>query len=124
MAHPETTTPLIDSMSRALNVMSRRQQLIASNVANVGTPGYQAVDVDFDRELRKALAETAGPRDGGAVVPARVRGLTARPDGNNVHLEREMAALAQTRGRYRVAALLIRMRFRQLTSALVGGDRR
>ena len=33
-----------------------RQQAIAQNLANVDTPGYQRVDVDFHKTLRDAMA--------------------------------------------------------------------
>ena len=44
----------------ALGVRAYRQQLIASNIANADTPGYKAVDVDFDEALRiaRSIANT------------------------------------------------------------------
>lgn len=37
-----------------------RQQLIASNIANADTPGYKAVDIDFEEALRiaRSIANT------------------------------------------------------------------
>jgi len=32
---------------QALSLMSRRQDILASNIANADTPGYQARDIDF-----------------------------------------------------------------------------
>ncbi len=130
--------PFIDRLGRSLDVMSRRQQLIAANVGNAETPHYRTVDIDFNEALAAALEPrrsdygrstlvTSDPRQIGAgrqassVRPREVRGLPTRPDGNNVNIEREMSALAQTRGRYRVATMLIRNRFRQIAAALSGG---
>lgn len=44
----------------ALSVRAYRQQLIASNIANADTPGYQAVDIDFEEALRiaRSIANT------------------------------------------------------------------
>ncbi|MBI5920678.1 MAG: flagellar basal body rod protein FlgB [Betaproteobacteria bacterium] len=38
----------------ALGLRAYRQQLIASNIANADTPGYKAVDIDFQEALRIA----------------------------------------------------------------------
>ena len=138
MRIPPPAMPFIDRLGRSLDVMSRRQQLIAANVGNAETPRYRTVDLDFDRALAAALeprrSDYGRPAPGGSapgpggverrassVRPREVRGLPFRPDGNNVNIEREMSALAQTRGRYRVATMLIRNRFRQIAAALSGG---
>lgn len=44
----------------ALGVRTYRQQLIASNIANADTPGYKAVDIDFQEALRiaRSIANT------------------------------------------------------------------
>jgi len=127
--------PLLDQIERALGVMSRRQQLVASNVANVDTPRYRTVDVDFERALSRAL-EDDGSRTGMAMsepghmaggareadpVAHEVGGLPVRNDGNNVSLEREMMALRSIRGKYRVATVVARKRLQQIHSALGGG---
>lgn len=60
--HSRTTsmTNAIDRMfnlhQTALGVRGYRSQVLASNIANADTPGYQARDVDF----KAALAQAAG----------------------------------------------------------------
>lgn len=112
--------PLLRQMERALDVMSHRQRLVASNIANVDTPGFKTVDLDFDRALTRAL-EGAG--DGETTSPAgrEVEGLAVRNDGNNVSLEREMLALREIRGKYRVATTVVRKRLSQLNAAISEG---
>jgi len=44
-----------------LGVRAYRQQLIASNIANADTPGYKAVDIDFQEAVRIALASAQTP---------------------------------------------------------------
>ena len=43
-----------------LGVRAYRQELIASNIANADTPGYKAVDIDFQEALRiaRSIANT------------------------------------------------------------------
>lgn len=41
----------------ALNLLTRRQDILASNIANADTPGYLARDIDFSQELKKAVVQ-------------------------------------------------------------------
>lgn len=43
-----------DFQQKMLGVRAYRQQLLASNIANADTPGYKAVDIDFQEALRIA----------------------------------------------------------------------
>lgn len=127
--------PLFDQIERALDVMSQRQQLVASNVANVDTPRYRTLDIDFDRALSRALrsegdrlpmrrtdpAHGTGQTTQAGPTPHEVKGLPVRNDGNNVSLEREMMALRSIRRKYRVATVVARKRFEQINAALRGG---
>ncbi|MBO2913744.1 flagellar basal body rod protein FlgB [Enterobacter sichuanensis] len=40
---------------QALGLLSRRQDILASNIANADTPGYQARDIDFPQQLKAAM---------------------------------------------------------------------
>jgi flagellar basal-body rod protein FlgB len=44
-----------------LGLRAYRQQLIASNIANADTPGYKAVDIDFQEALRIARSVANSP---------------------------------------------------------------
>ncbi len=48
----------------ALDVRARRGELIANNLANADTPGYQARDIDF----RQAMARAAGDKTVGTTM--------------------------------------------------------
>lgn len=122
--------PLFERFERAMDVMSRRQQLLASNVGNLDTPGYKTIDVNFNEALRSAVEEESSPSEasthrGAADLPdfdpREVEGLAFRPDGNNVSLDREMAEMAATRHRYEVAAMVVRSRLRQIRAAIMDG---
>lgn len=41
----------------ALNLRAQRQEVLAANIANADTPGYQARDLDFASELKKSWCE-------------------------------------------------------------------
>jgi flagellar basal-body rod protein FlgB len=51
--------PTQRTLSAALDGLALRQSLIASNLANIDTPGYQPKSVDFETALQASLDETA-----------------------------------------------------------------
>ena len=84
---------------KTLDVVALRQEAIASNIANLETPGYKRLDIapSFQGELERACAtrdahQTASLQPGLAPDPNAV--AVAR-DGNTVSLEKEMAQLNQ-----------------------------
>ena len=48
----------LDFHSQALVLRAERQRLIASNIANADTPGFQARDFDFASALRAATGNS------------------------------------------------------------------
>ncbi|MBI5755581.1 MAG: flagellar basal body rod protein FlgB [Nitrospirae bacterium] len=60
----------VSFLSRALDMMSERHKLLASNIANQDTPDYKAMDINFAEELRAVAKmqsqETLHSNTGGA----------------------------------------------------------
>ena len=50
------STPSMGLLERFLDLAVVRHGLIASNMANIDTPQYRTVDIDFQAELRKAVS--------------------------------------------------------------------
>jgi flagellar basal-body rod protein FlgB len=114
---------LIESSSlhlveRFLDLAAYRQSLVASNIANLDTPGYHTRDIDFRGELQKAIT---APGTTSKPVPSEVSGLMRRPDGNDVSIDREALALAQTQIQFRVGVELARHEFRMVSTAMQDG---
>ena len=114
---------LIESSSlhlveRFLDLTAYRQSLVASNIANVDTPGYHTRDIDFRGEMQKAIS---APETASRPVPSEVPGLMQRPDGNDVSIDREALALAQSQIQFRVGVELARHEFRLITTAIQEG---
>lgn len=86
----------MQGLEYALNALSMRQQVIASNISNAQTPGYQAQDVTFQNRLASIFdgQSSAAPMDTGAVVAAP--DITTRIDGNTVGMEEQMAKMSET----------------------------
>lgn len=114
------TSFLPSSLERFLEVTADREQTISSNMANVDTPGYHTVDVNF----KQALMQAGDVNPGLPLTPvvSEVHGLLERPDGNNVDLDRESLLLAQSQLQYQLGTQLVKSQFHQLLSAINGGN--
>jgi flagellar basal-body rod protein FlgB len=103
--------PTLEAM---LTFASRRQRVIATNIANVDTVGYRARDLSAP-DFRKALTEAFRPREGLATDAG-----TLKPNGNNVDLEIEMARMVRNSALHSTAASLLANQFTLLREAVSG----
>ncbi len=116
----------VSLLKTALDLFRDRQAVIASNVANLDTPGYKAKRLDFQSSLRAAVeAERSdGPLPSGKLevnpILSEVEG-PAGPDGNTVSLEREMALMNKNDVLYKSSVELISKEL-DLLAAAVSGD--
>ena len=96
-----------------MDLLSARQKLVATNIANADTPGYLTQDFDFQSELSNA--------GGGAPQLSEVAGLKVKNDGNNVSLDREARMLAENNLRFTLASTLIRGQIATIKNAINEG---
>jgi flagellar basal-body rod protein FlgB len=97
-----------------LDLLSARQKLVASNLANAETPGYVTKDIDFQKEFL-SLAKGDTP------TVEEPEGLEFRNDGNNVSLERETRLLSENAVRFQLVSMMAKGQFRRIRSALQEG---
>ncbi len=135
----EISTGLSNELSRYLDLNTRLIQLTATNMANIDTPGYRATGMDFEAEMRGAIAEIesgAGLEEEGMQEPAwgglgsghrrgfsqpairPVDGLIVRPDGNNVSMDRESLNLAAAQLRFKLGVALLKGEFATVMNAI------
>jgi flagellar basal-body rod protein FlgB len=117
------------SLEAYLDLLTTRQKLVASNIANLDTPGYRTRDIDFQAELRTALgriqsgqAADGATRVGAAAAAKEVEGLAVKNDGNDVQLDRESRLLAENAMRFELASALVASRFRSIRLAIKEGN--
>lgn len=104
-----------DLMKSAMDYRAARQDMIASNIANVDTPNYRPRDIRFEEALAQKSAELHGSKNGSLQMTqtssAHLGGFdtasetkataffrdghTARNDGNSVDLDVESSELAK-----------------------------
>lgn len=97
----------LTQLERALDARLYRHTLLASDLANVDTPGHRARDLDFEAAMRSLAFEGAGADSRAAALKSATRELEGAPaglDGNTVELDRTMAALADNGLEYGAAA--------------------
>ena len=117
----KVTSSQMDLLSRLLDVADFRHRVIAENVANVNTPGYHAMTVNFEDAFQKALKS----RDGKAlkIEPRIAEGegaLQTRVDGNTVDVDMEMAQLAKNSILYRTYTQILTHQVGLMRSAITG----
>ncbi|APV51395.1 flagellar basal-body rod protein FlgB [Betaproteobacteria bacterium GR16-43] len=124
----------MEFQSKALLARSARQAALASNIANVDTPGYKARDTDFATALREADSVTTGAQPVAtnakhlaAPAPALSTGAmfereSTQPsqDGNTVDLDGERTRFADNALKYEAALRYLNAEIRMLTSAITG----
>lgn len=106
--------PIAGRLEEYMNLLATRQRLVASNIANIDTPGFKTQDIDFQFEFM-SLAPGARP------AVNEVQGLVVKNDGNNVSLDRESGLLAENALRFNVAATLLKAQLGAVRKAIEEG---
>jgi flagellar basal-body rod protein FlgB len=137
-------TDTLNFQAQALSLRSERQRIIASNIANADTPGYQARDMDFAAALKEATgassaavaapklaATTPGHIGAGSLSGSTIGGgagptlLYATPsqtnlDRNTVDMDRERASFADNTVHYEATLRFINSNVKTMLSAITG----
>jgi len=117
----------------ALALRARRQQAIASNIANADTPGYKAVDFDFAKAMGNATAAEKSPvmkvtsanhqlptSAFNGISTVQRAGMQAAADQNTVDMDVERARFADNAVRYEAALKFLNGKIKTLMSAIQG----
>ncbi|WP_017939029.1 flagellar basal body rod protein FlgB [Zestomonas thermotolerans] len=106
---------------RALELRTLRSEILAANLANEDTPGFQARDIDFAGEMRRLDDAFAAAGDSGGAAQLKYR-VPTQPsqDGNTVELSVEQAAFAKNAMDFQTSLTFLSMKFRGLKQAIEG----
>lgn len=128
-------------LERAMDVRVARQQLLSSAIANIDTPGFRALDVDFEASLKSlmdhedAMAEIErglrvdekplfeADSDKPSLKITGMDGMLIGPDSNSANLELVMGKMSENSLMFQIAAQLIQARFQGLRGAIEGAGR-
>jgi flagellar basal-body rod protein FlgB len=114
---------IVDLLEAGMRAEHLRQKTIASNIANIETPGYRRFDVKFQELLKKALASGGSPEIGDIEPEVyQPESTPIKSNGNDVNLEAEVGNLVKNSLRYTAYTRLMRKKFDQIETALrMGG---
>lgn len=117
----QSLNPQFDLLGRLISATDLRQRVISQNIANVNTPNYRRLDIDFEQQLAAEL-NSSGP----VSIPAEPQvvetpGLNARADGNNVDIDREIGHLNKNALLQQVYLQLLGTEMNQMRIAIEGG---
>lgn len=129
------TDPLFGIHAQALQVQRRRMELLAGNIANADTPGFQARDLDFKAALTQAMSGGSaldrtrpGHIGGGsgatatAADPALLYRVPMQPsaDGNTVDVQIEQAAFMDSALHFQASLSFLDGKLKGLLTAITG----
>lgn len=129
----------ISLLEKSLDLRSLNQRVLASNVANMDTPNYKAVELAVSEEMNREVQPEGGlalvrthtnhlPIKYETAHQVRLKAAAApdfslRGDGNTVDIDQTMGKLAKNTLLYNAATQLISHKFNGLKNAIKGGNK-
>lgn len=121
-------TTAIPALEQTAVFAQRRHELLAGNLANMDTPGYQSRDLDV-KEFRSALSQSieasSNPR---AISPSTRDDILSGPreameqvvfhDGSDVSLEHQVTEVSKNKHMHSLAITTMRSQFALLQAAI------
>ena len=116
MIKPPTIT---EHLEAALKGASARQAAIANNIANINTPNYRRMAVEFEKHLAEAIA------DGRKIDLDEIASEFLRPEntpvdanGNDVNLEMEVGEMIKNSAMYKTYMRLLASTYKKMELAI------
>jgi flagellar basal-body rod protein FlgB len=120
----------LDFYGQALRLRSRRNEVLASNIANAATPNFKARDLDFDTEIRRQIKHgplrTTDQQHFPTNIPQGRETMMYRDpinpslDGNTVEMGVEQMEFSENVMRYQTTLEFLNGRIKGLMSAIRG----
>jgi flagellar basal-body rod protein FlgB len=110
---------IVGLLERALNIRAVYQRVLASNIANVETPGYKEKDIDFKAALARSMK---GTEDIEIKEKDSVEGVVGL-DGNTVNMENQIVKLTENTLMFNALVQSISKRFSRMLYAINEGRR-
>jgi len=122
----------LNAMEGYMDRLSQRQKIVASNLANIDTPGYKTKEISFHATMDELIAPDQSAKlrttrerhiEGEAFGPPanmvfEPQGLVERADRNNVDIDREMAKVSETTFGYSMITQMLRGKYQKLASSI------
>ena len=119
---------LVAALRRQMTISVARQVASAGNLANLDTPDYKAVEVNFQSALDDRLAPPVATNvrhlssnSNADVNVTEIQGVTPRRDGNTVQLDHELLTMGRAGGDFSAAQTALAAKFRLVRYAINEG---
>lgn len=123
---------------QALNLLTKRENILAANIANADTPGYRARDIDFSKQLQQAMTTYAQGKGDLSVARTSAKHLSGsrlsfhddllyripdqpRADDNTVDMDRERVNFLDNTVKHQVSITSLNAQFKNMMSAINQG---
>lgn len=118
-----TNDSTMQGLKMQLDACVMKHQAIASNVANINTPGYKRLDLSpsFQTEFAKAMEQINGGQIVDTPPQANLAEFSDGPtrfDGNNVNMDHEMVDLMNNQSKYDFAAKMLAHHYYMMKMAI------
>ena len=114
----------------ALNIRNKRNDIIASNIANAATPNYKARDINFLDEFKKVTNTGEIKTTHSNHIPTKNYNISGKAfyrdpviaslDGNTVELSVEQMQLAENTMKYQTTLKFLNGKITKMLSAIRG----
>ena len=123
----------------ALSLLARRQDILASHLANADTPGYLARDIDFSQQLKQAVSQQRSRTEPLTLNLTAARHIPATAtvfnqtdllyripdqpsaDGNTVDMDRERVNFADNNIKYQTSLTILGSQIKGMMSVISQG---
>lgn len=123
----------------ALSLLNKRQEILASNIANADTPGYLARDIDFSKTLKAAVSQQSHQTGPLSLQLTSQRHIHAQAknslnsellyrtpdqpsaDGNTVDMDRERVNFADNSVKYQSSLSFLNAQIKNMMSVINQG---
>lgn len=110
---------IIQLVEAGIKAEAARQKAIASNIANMNSPGYRRIDVRFEEILSKALKKGDNV-DLSTIEPEvyQPNKTNIKANGNDVSLDMEVGEMVKNSLRHKTFAAVLRKKYQQMQAAI------
>jgi flagellar basal-body rod protein FlgB len=113
------TNSIEDFLQAGIQAESLRHKAIANNVANLETPGYRRIDVNFEQLLAKAL-EPSGEAELSEIEAEfyHPKQTPVKSNGNDVNIEAEVGEMVKNTLRHKAYIRILNKKYAQIDLAI------
>jgi flagellar basal-body rod protein FlgB len=117
---------------KSMDWLTRRQEVLAQNVANANTPNYQSRDLE-PLDFKKVFENTQAPLQAAVTNSMHIQPPNeapkfeakevkmpgeSKPDGNSVMLEEQMQRIGEVKNNYDLSINILQKNIKMLKTAL------